>query len=55
MGYSNIGVDGRQGVRASIPPLGNYPDKSGTYPSTFEDIRAYLKMKNFFLEITLIL
>jgi len=38
-----------------FPLLGSYSGRSGTYPGKFENLRANLKMKTLFREITLIL
>jgi len=40
----------RRGQEAHAPPLRSYLVKSGTYVGKLENIRAYLKMKTFFIK-----
>jgi len=46
--YVIIGV-GEGGEGATAFPLGSYLGRSGSYPGKFENIRANLKRKTFFL------
>jgi len=47
--FAYIGVgEGERAGGNRTPPLGSYPDKSGTHPGKFKYIRANLKIKTFF-------